>query len=93
MAPGTLSVSPTTVVLSALGSTEVSLTAVGGPVSWSIGEQSSLIGSLNVAPSAGTLQAGQTATISISVNGLASIDTVLTVNPGGHAITVVLGLL
>ncbi|HEX6520595.1 MAG TPA: RNA polymerase sigma factor [Streptosporangiaceae bacterium] len=93
VAPGTLTVSPTTVVLSTLGGTEVRLTAVGGPVSWSIGEQSSLIGSLNVAPSAGTLQAGQTAAISISVNGLASIDTVLTVNPGGHAITVVLGLL
>jgi RNA polymerase sigma factor (sigma-70 family) len=93
VAPGTLNVSPSTVVLSTLGGSEVRLTAVGGPVSWSIGEASSLIGSLHVAPSSGTLQAGQTASVTISVNGLASIDTVLTVSPGGHTITVILGLL
>jgi RNA polymerase sigma factor (sigma-70 family) len=93
VAPGTLRVSTSTVVLSTVGGSAVTLTAVGGPVSWSIGESSSLIGSLNVAPSAGTLQSGQSATVTISVNGLASVDTVLTVNPGGHTITVVLGLL
>ncbi len=93
VAPGQLTVSPTTVVLSALGASDVTLTAVGGPVSWSISEQSSLIGSLNVAPRSGTLQAGQSATVAITVNGLASVDTVLTVNPGGESITVILGLL
>jgi hypothetical protein len=31
--------------------------------------------------------------VTVSVNGLLSLDTVLTVNPGGHSITVVLGLL
>jgi RNA polymerase sigma factor (sigma-70 family) len=92
-APGTLSVSPTTVVLSLLGGTDVTITAAGGPVNWSVSEPSSLIGSLNVSPSSGTLRAGQSATIVITVSGLASVDTTLSVNPGGHAITVVLGVL
>lgn len=91
--PGTLTVAPTSVVLSTLGGTQITITAVGGPVSWSISEPSSLLGNLSVSPSAGSLQAGQSATVVVSVNGLLSLDTVLTVNPGGHAITVVLGLL
>jgi RNA polymerase sigma factor (sigma-70 family) len=92
-APGTLSVSPATVVLSTIGGTDLTISAAGGPVSWSISEPSSLIGALSVSPSSGTLQAGQSATAVITVDGLASIDTTLTVNPGGHPITVVLGLL
>jgi hypothetical protein len=93
VAPGTLTVSPTQVVLSTLGGTSVTISAVGGPVSWSISEASSLIGALNVSPAAGTLQAGQQVTVSITVSSLASLDTTLTVNPGGHAITVLIGLL
>jgi hypothetical protein len=81
------------VLLSTLGGTNVTITAAGGPVSWSISEPSSLIGRLNVSPSSGTLRAGQSVTVVVTVNGLASIATVLTVNPGGHTITVVLGLL
>ena len=92
-APGTLSVSPTTVVLSTLGGTDVTITAAGGPVTWSVSEPSSLLGELSVSPSSGTLQAGQSATIAISVSSLVSLDTTLSVNPGGHAITVVIGLL
>lgn len=91
--PGTLTVTPTSVLLSTLGGTQITITAVGGPVSWSISEPSTLLGDLNVSPSGGTLQAGQSATVTVSVNGLLSLDTVLTVNPGGHSITVVLGLL
>ena len=91
--PGTLTVSPATVLLSTLGGTSITIRASGGPVSWSISEPSSLIGKLNVTPSSGTLQAGQSVTVTVTVNGLASIDTVLTVNPGGHPITVVIGLL
>jgi RNA polymerase sigma factor (sigma-70 family) len=93
VAPGTLTVSPTQVVLSTLGGTSVTISAVGGPVSWSISEASSLIGALNVSPAAGTLQAGQQVTVSITVSSLASLDTTLTVNPGGHTITVLIGLL
>jgi RNA polymerase sigma factor (sigma-70 family) len=92
-APGTLAVSPTTIVLSpGLGET-ITLTAEGGPVSWSVSEPSSLLGELSVAPSSGTLQSGQSAQVTITVSGLASLDTQLTVSPGGQQVTVVLGLL
>jgi RNA polymerase sigma factor (sigma-70 family) len=91
-APGTLSVSPTSVVLTPLLGSTLTLTAENGPVSWSISEPASLLGELNVSPSSGTLAAGQSVTVSISVSGLASLDTTLTVNPGGQAVTVLLGL-
>jgi hypothetical protein len=39
------------------------------------------------------LQAGQQATVTITVDGIASVDSNLTLNPGGLSITVVLGLL
>ena len=89
---GTLSVSPATVVLTPLLGSSLTLTADGGPVSWSISEPGSLLGKLVVSPSAGTLAAGQSVHVSITVNGLASLDTTLTVNPGGHAVTVLLGV-
>ena len=91
-AAGTLSVSPGTVVLTPLLGSSITLTAEGGPVSWSVSEPASLLGELIVSPSSGTLAAGQSATVSISVSGLASLDTTLTVNPGGHPVTVVLGV-
>jgi len=91
-AAGTLSVSPTTVVLTPLLGSSITLTAEGGPVSWSISEPASLLGELIVSPSSGTLAAGQSTTVSISVSGLASLDTTLTVNPGGQPVTVVLGV-
>jgi hypothetical protein len=68
------------------------LTAENGPVTWSISEPASLIGSLNVTPSSGTLAAGQSVTVTITVQGLVSLLTRLTVSPGGQQITVVLGL-
>jgi hypothetical protein len=91
-AAGTLTVSPATVVLTPVLGSTLTLTAHGGPVSWSISEPGSLIGRLAVSPSSGTLAAGQSVQVSISVSGLASLDTTLTVNPGGHPVTVVLGL-
>ena len=91
-AAGTLSVSPGTVVLTPLLGSSITLTAEGGPVSWSVSEPASLLGELIVSPSSGTLAAGQSVTVSISVSGLASLDTTLTVNPGGHPVTVVLGV-
>jgi hypothetical protein len=76
-----------------LSGTSITITASGGPVSWSISEPSSLLGKVSVAPASGTLQAGQQATVDITVSGLASLDSDLTVNPGGHTVTIVLGLL
>lgn len=92
-AAGTLTASPTTVVLSGLLGGSVTLTASGGPVSWSISEPASLLGTLSVSPSSGTLAAGASVTVSLSVSSLVSLDTQLTVAPGGQVITVVLGLL
>jgi hypothetical protein len=85
-------VSPGTVVLTPVLGSTLTITAHGGPVSWSISEPGSLLGKLVVSPSAGTLAAGQSVQVSISVSGLASLDTTLTVNPGGHPVTVTVGL-
>jgi RNA polymerase sigma factor (sigma-70 family) len=90
--PGTLSESPATVVLTPLLGSSLTLTAEGGPVSWSISEPGSLLGELVLSPASGTLAAGQSAQVSITVSGLASLDTTLTVDPGGQPVTVVLGL-
>jgi hypothetical protein len=61
-------------------------------VTWSIAEPSSLIGKIQVSPSSGTLASGQSVTVSLSASGLASVDSQLIVNPGGIAVTVVLGV-
>jgi RNA polymerase sigma factor (sigma-70 family) len=89
-APGTLSVSPTSIVLGLGGSTSLTLTASGGPVTWSIAESSSLIGELTVSPASGTLAAGQSTTVSVSA-GLLTVAGSLTVDPGGITVSVVLG--
>jgi RNA polymerase sigma factor (sigma-70 family) len=89
---GTLAVSPTTVLLSPLLGGSLTLTASGGPVSWSVSEPASLLGELAVSPASGTLSAGRDATVTITASGLVSLDTQLTVEPGGQLVTVVLGL-
>ena len=47
---------------------------------------------MHVSPSSGTLAAGQSVTVTLSVSGLASVDSQLIVNPGGIAVTVVVGV-
>jgi RNA polymerase sigma factor (sigma-70 family) len=89
---GALDLSTTTVELTLLGRGTLTLTASGAPVSWSIAEPPSLVGSLSVSPSSGTLAAGDSVTVQISVTGLVSLDTTLTVDPGGQTVAVVLGL-
>jgi RNA polymerase sigma factor (sigma-70 family) len=87
----TLSVSPVTVVLTPLLGGSLTLTDSGGPVSWSISEPASLLGSLTVSPSSGTLDAGGSVTVTITPVGLVSLDTQLTVDPGDQVVTVLLG--
>jgi RNA polymerase sigma factor (sigma-70 family) len=91
-AAGTLAVSTALVLLSPLLGGSLTLTASGGPVSWSISEPTTLLGELTVSPASGTLSAGGTATVAITVSGLLSLDSQLTVQPGGQVVTVVLGL-
>lgn len=91
VAAGALSVSPTTIVLAPLLGGTITLTASGGPVSWSISIPSGLLGNISVSPSSGTLAAGSSTTVTISVSGLVTLDTQLTVTPGNEKITIVLG--
>ena len=84
--------SPATVVLTPLLGSSFTITAHGGPVSWSIAEPASLIGKVSVSQSAGTLRAGQSATVTITTS-LASLDSRITVSPGGLQVAVVVGLL
>jgi hypothetical protein len=85
-------VSPTSIVVSPILGSSFTLTASGGPVTWSIAESSSLLGHVSVSPSSGTLAAGQSVTVSVRVTSLISVDSVLTVEPGGITVSVVVGL-
>jgi RNA polymerase sigma factor (sigma-70 family) len=90
-AQGTLDVSPVTIVLTPLLGGTITLTASGGPVSWSISEPSSLLGQLSVSPSSGTITAGHSVQVTISTS-LVSLDSQLTVSPGGQQVTVLTGV-
>ena len=89
--PGTLSVSPSSVTLSGTPYTgSFTITAQGGTVSYSI-DNPAPAGDLAVSPSAGSLAAGQSVTVSVTVIsdvGLAS-ETDLTVSPGGLTVAVI----
>jgi RNA polymerase sigma factor (sigma-70 family) len=90
---GSLSVSPSTVSLSALVGGTLTLTANGGPVAWSISEPTSLLGLLTVTPSSGTLAAGQSVTVHLSVSLLSALTTTLTVTPGDQIVNLLIGAL
>jgi RNA polymerase sigma factor (sigma-70 family) len=93
---GTLSVSTSRLDLVAVKGTATgtfTLTARGGPVSnYSITVAPALAGHLTVSPSAGSLAAGASVTITVTSTSPVTLDGTLTVNPGGHTITVVLSL-
>jgi hypothetical protein len=90
---GSLSVSPSTVSLSALVGGTLTLTANGGPVAWSISQPTSLLGLLTVTPSSGTLAAGQSVTVHLSVSLLSALTTTLTVTPGDEIVNLLIGAL
>ena len=93
---GTLSVSTGRLDLVSVKGTAIgkfTLTAKGGPVSaYSITAGSSLVGHITVSPSKGSLAAGASVTITVTSTSLVALNGQLTVNPGGHAITVVLSI-
>jgi RNA polymerase sigma factor (sigma-70 family) len=101
---GLLTVTPTTIVLGTDGGT-LTLKASFGSVSWSIAESSSLVGQVTVSPTAGTLAAGQSTTVTLGVSSppgvagaaalvadAADAGGTLTVDPGNIAVTVVLDI-
>jgi hypothetical protein len=90
-----LSVSPGTLDLAAVNGTatgDITITARGGPVSYSVAAGSSLAGKLTVSPSSGSLTAGQSVTIAVTSTSLLGLDGRLTVNPGGESVTVLLSV-
>src|SRR5262249_29395317 len=66
---GTLSVSPATLYVGPSGTASITLTASGGDVNWSISEPAGVPKKVVVAPMSGTLAAGQTTTVSVTVQG------------------------
>ncbi len=89
---GTLSVSPTSILLSVGSSAAITLTASNGPVNWSITPSQGLIGGLTVSPSSGTLAAGASTTVTVTASDLLTVGGQLTVEPGGISVTVVLSV-
>jgi RNA polymerase sigma factor (sigma-70 family) len=90
---GTLSVSSNNIALTVGSSGSFTLTANGGPVNWSISVPSGLLGSVAVSQQSGTLEAGQSATITVTGTGVASVGSQLTISPGGQTVTVDVSLL
>jgi RNA polymerase sigma factor (sigma-70 family) len=85
-APGTLAVSPSGgALLVPAGATTISLTAQGGPVTWSSAVSSGL-GTVHLSPSGGTINAGATVTVTVAASSTASGRQV-TINPGGTVFT------
>ena len=91
-APGTLGVSPTSVLLSVGSSATLTLTASNGPVNWSITESQGLIGGLTVSPSSGTLASGSSTTVTVTASDLLTVGGQLTVQPAGITVSVVVSL-
>jgi hypothetical protein len=90
---GTLSVGSTTITLSPLpgSSASFTLTALNGPVTWSVTLSQGLAGDLSVSPSSGTLAEGASTTVTATVGTLLTAGGQLTADPGGIAVTVALG--
>ncbi len=92
----TISVTPGALVLTSLlggpATGTLTLTAGNAPVThYTISVPSSLLGELLVSPASGSIGAGQSVRVTATVSGLLAVDTTITVNPGGHSVTVLLG--
>jgi DNA-directed RNA polymerase specialized sigma24 family protein len=85
---GTLTVLPKSIAPLPGRSVTLILTASNGPVSWSITLSQGLVGELTVVPSAGTLAAGASATVTVTPSDLLVAGGQLTLEPGGIIVTV-----
>ncbi|MBO0806395.1 MAG: hypothetical protein J2P25_25380 [Nocardiopsaceae bacterium] len=69
-------------------SNSFTLTAHGGPVTWSATPASGL----SLSQTSGTLQAGQSTTITVTENSLVGVGQTITISPGGEAVTIAAGV-
>jgi RNA polymerase sigma factor (sigma-70 family) len=90
-ASGTLRISPTTLDVVPPATGTITLTAVGGPVDWTVREPPGLTRKVVVSPMSGTLAAGATGTVTVTVTGPGKPHVHLTFSPGGTTVTVVVG--
>ncbi len=85
---GTLSVTPLTVDLVPPASGTITLTASGGPVAWSVSEPPGLEKKVVVSPMSGTVAAGGSATVTVTMAGKGKPTVHLVFSPGGTEVTV-----
>jgi hypothetical protein len=90
-AAGTLTVSPATLDVTPPATGAITLTASGGTVDWSVSEPPGLVQKVTVAPLSGTLAAGETTTVSVTVNDPGKMHVHLVFSPGSTTVTVVVG--
>lgn len=96
VSPGTLQPPPTRVNLSSPPSPSpptpytatFTLTAIGGPVTYSISLPPSAQPYLTITPVTGTLKAGQEQVITVTASASAGLEYVVTVNPGGYMVLI-----
>jgi hypothetical protein len=92
-AAGTLSVSPATLDITSPGTASITLTASGGQVDWSVSVPA---GKTNkddvvVTPTSGTLGAGGTIVVTVTVDSATKPKLKLTFSPGDEVVKVVVG--
>src|SRR5205807_413155 len=80
----TLSVSPSSITVAPPFDSTITVTAHGGPVTWSVSVPSAAAGQISVSPASGALSAGQSVTVSVSARNANNFRTVLTFSPDGH---------
>jgi hypothetical protein len=84
VSPGTLLVSTTFLRLSSQGSGTFTVTAEGGPVTYSL----SVPSGLTVSPVTRTLNPGQPQVITVTASATAGLEPTVTVNPGDISVTI-----
>jgi RNA polymerase sigma factor (sigma-70 family) len=92
-ATGTLEVSPDTLDITSPGTGSITLTASGGTVDWSVSVPAGKTkkDDIEVTPTSGELEDGDTITVSVTVNGATKPKVKLTFSPGGETVKVAVG--
>jgi len=88
---GTLTVSPAELDIATPGSATITLTASGGPVTWSVSVPPGKTkkDDIVVTPTSGTLASGDTVVVTVTVDSATKPKVKLTFSPGGETVKVV----